>query len=306
MATKLKNLRLTSVDLVQRGANQEADICLYKSADDAESPTEREKNIFKRFLGWLRENPAEAEYEADSTTETEVEVPETPEDPADLYKSAIFESLQSILTDETLSAEDRGEMITKSIEEYHEAMVELAKFNPYHDAAGRFTSGGGGGAMLAPDRGSKSGGGATTARANDDKSGAGDKPVDVKNYNFTNYRNPDGTNRPGYDTYKNAVKSVSDEIEKLPNRCLHNYSGGMKPKEQMRIAAQNVFGHASVRDMVGPSSDQGLKDAWSDLHKRSKHLNDSLDGYDTWNSTKRVWEKGVTKAADIDEIEEIE
>lgn len=142
MATKLKNLRLTSVDLVPRGANQEADICLYKSADDAESPTEREKNIFKRFLGWLRDNPAEAEYEDDSTIETEEEVPE---DPADVYKSAIFESLQSILTDETLSAEDRGEMITKSIEEYHEAMVELAKFNHNHDALGRFASGGGGG-----------------------------------------------------------------------------------------------------------------------------------------------------------------
>lgn len=170
MATKLKNLRLTSVDLVPRGANQEADICLYKSADDAESPTESEKNIFKRFIGWLRENPAEAEYEAENTVETE---DETPADPADLYKSAIFESLQSILTDETLSDEDRGEMITKSIEEYHEAMVELfknqaepeetpapvdsyvedieeieeievEKFNPNHDASGRFASGGGG------------------------------------------------------------------------------------------------------------------------------------------------------------------
>ncbi len=33
MANKLKNLRLTSVDLVEAGANQEADICLYKSLD---------------------------------------------------------------------------------------------------------------------------------------------------------------------------------------------------------------------------------------------------------------------------------
>lgn len=33
MATKLKNLRLTSVDLVRAGANQEADICLFKSAE---------------------------------------------------------------------------------------------------------------------------------------------------------------------------------------------------------------------------------------------------------------------------------
>lgn len=40
MATKLKNMRLTSVDLVPAGANQEADICLFKSLDGthAEKP----------------------------------------------------------------------------------------------------------------------------------------------------------------------------------------------------------------------------------------------------------------------------
>ena len=31
MAQKLKNMELTSVDLVRAGANQEADICLFKS-----------------------------------------------------------------------------------------------------------------------------------------------------------------------------------------------------------------------------------------------------------------------------------
>lgn len=33
MATKLRELQLTSVDLVRAGANQEADICLFKSLD---------------------------------------------------------------------------------------------------------------------------------------------------------------------------------------------------------------------------------------------------------------------------------
>ena len=33
MANKLKNLRLTSVDMVRRGANQEADICIVKGLD---------------------------------------------------------------------------------------------------------------------------------------------------------------------------------------------------------------------------------------------------------------------------------
>lgn len=33
MARKLKNMRLTSVDLVKRGANQAADICIVKNLD---------------------------------------------------------------------------------------------------------------------------------------------------------------------------------------------------------------------------------------------------------------------------------
>ena len=36
MATMLKNMKLISVDLVGRGANQEADICLFKGMDDSD------------------------------------------------------------------------------------------------------------------------------------------------------------------------------------------------------------------------------------------------------------------------------
>ena len=45
MAQKLKKMRLTSVDLVPRGANQDADICLYKGMDEA--PTEEPQTISK-------------------------------------------------------------------------------------------------------------------------------------------------------------------------------------------------------------------------------------------------------------------
>ncbi len=88
MATKLKNMRLTSVDLVKAGANQEADICLYKSADDPTEPPEYD-------------------------------------DQSELYKSAITESIQSITADGTLSEEDRNAMIEKSLQQYHDAMVDL-------------------------------------------------------------------------------------------------------------------------------------------------------------------------------------
>lgn len=132
MATKLKKMRLTSVDLVKAGANQKADIRLYKSADDPaqeapDAPTEEEKNIFKRFLSWMHETLTDFDYEP----ENPIEKSDEPEpEPADIYKSAITESLQSIMADETLSAEEKNEMIEKSIEQYHEAMLDLV----YNDA----------------------------------------------------------------------------------------------------------------------------------------------------------------------------
>lgn len=132
MATKLKNMKLTSVDLVKAGANQEADICLYKSASAPgadNSPSEREKNIFKRFLNWLRENPAEDGAEADSPLVKTAEHAE----PADIYKSAITESLQSIIADDSLSAEEKNSMVEKSIGQYHEKMMELFKAESEED-----------------------------------------------------------------------------------------------------------------------------------------------------------------------------
>lgn len=50
MATKLRELKLTSVDLVRNGANQEADICLFKSLDgdhQEDTPTEPPKAVSK-------------------------------------------------------------------------------------------------------------------------------------------------------------------------------------------------------------------------------------------------------------------
>lgn len=124
MATKLKKMRLTSVDLVRAGANQEADICLYKSADPAEpteKPTEEEKNIFKRFLNWLHEDAAEAENEPVEG----IEKADEPEYPADIYKSAITESIQSIVADDRLSLDEKNAMIEKSISQYHDSMAGL-------------------------------------------------------------------------------------------------------------------------------------------------------------------------------------
>lgn len=131
MATKLKNMKLTSVDLVKAGANQKADICLYKSAEGATTQEEAEKGIFKRFLDWLYE--ATASDEAVAGMNTPIEKGDDPET-ANIYKSAITESIQSIIADESLSTEEKNDMVEKSLEQYHEKMLELNKAEPRQEA----------------------------------------------------------------------------------------------------------------------------------------------------------------------------
>ena len=126
MATKLKKMKLTSVDLVRAGANQEADICLFKSAtppEATESPTAAETNIFKRFINWLRENPTEAAQEPQSPIEKADDMP----DLEFIYKSALAESLQSIMTDETLTEVEKKDMTEESLRQYAEKIREMER-----------------------------------------------------------------------------------------------------------------------------------------------------------------------------------
>jgi len=108
MRTKLKKLFLSSVDTVRAGANQEADICLFKSADGAEAPAQ--------------EIPID-----DGTFLT--------------YSDALAKSILSIQGDETLDEAAKADMIQKSFEQFNEA---VEKINHYHDELGRFTTASGG------------------------------------------------------------------------------------------------------------------------------------------------------------------
>lgn len=64
--TKLKKMKLTSVDLVRAGANQNADICLYKSVD-GENSGENTQEIDKS-----RQNPVDSGYNNSKTTEVDL------------------------------------------------------------------------------------------------------------------------------------------------------------------------------------------------------------------------------------------
>ena len=53
MATKLKNLSVTSVDLVDRGANPDAHIRLFKRGEQPQE-TDPDMGLFQKFLRWLK------------------------------------------------------------------------------------------------------------------------------------------------------------------------------------------------------------------------------------------------------------
>lgn len=146
MATKLKNMRLTSVDLVKCGANQEADICLFKSADPSEAPetpTEAETNIFKRFIAWLRENPSEAPDESTDPIEKDYSTFDTltasreSNEKLWQYTDALSCSIRSIREDNDLDNGQKLAMMEKSLGEFDVAMKALfpllcsAKTNNY-------------------------------------------------------------------------------------------------------------------------------------------------------------------------------
>lgn len=128
MATKLKNMKVTSVDLVRAGANQEADICLFKSADTieaTESPPEDEIELLKQFITSFEKTSTEADNE-----------PHSPIQKADLeniYKSAIVESLKSIIDDDALSKSQKKSMAKESIKQFEEKMRELKRLDEMED-----------------------------------------------------------------------------------------------------------------------------------------------------------------------------
>lgn len=135
MANKLKNLRLSSVDLVRNGANQEADICLFKSADpeDPTQPTAEEKNIFKHFINWFRKNHAEGQedptepedVEKDYNTFDSLTAARENNEKLWQYTSALTESLRSIQMDQTLDKDQKYQLMVQSLDQFEDAMGDL-------------------------------------------------------------------------------------------------------------------------------------------------------------------------------------
>lgn len=134
MATKLKNLAVTSVDLVDQGANPDAHIQLFKRGENPEDePTESEKGLFKKFLHWFTKGYEDAHkgnepkdgVQKDAKMFAEMLDRETMRQiTSEMYDFcyALSDSLSSIICDNDLTADSKQAMMKQSLKEFGETM----------------------------------------------------------------------------------------------------------------------------------------------------------------------------------------
>ena len=123
--TKLKNIHLTSVDLCQQGANPDAKITLYKSADaeTAHSPVSRAWSRIKDTLSVVRK---------DAQTFGDVEGLQETRRTLYQYQDAFYSSIQSILGDGEQDDSTKRDLLLQSLSEFNDAMTDWigTLFNP--------------------------------------------------------------------------------------------------------------------------------------------------------------------------------
>lgn len=127
--TKIKKLKLTSVDMVRRGANQDAYINLYKSDNAPEDSVTDEipqslwKSIKEVVKGFMKQNSDDEQVVKNE--------PDNDENLKEVYTSTLNKSLDSIVDDETTTLEKKLELAEQTIgqftEKYTEMCAELIK-----------------------------------------------------------------------------------------------------------------------------------------------------------------------------------
>lgn len=121
--TKLKNLNVNSVDLVRRGANQNAHITLYKSADGADpKPDDVPPGLWdavkKTVANWFSGDSSDSGADG-----YECAIQKS-------YDEAIIKSIESILGDDSMATGAKIEMMGQSINEYFDACEVLKGTEP--------------------------------------------------------------------------------------------------------------------------------------------------------------------------------
>ena len=120
--TKLKKMKLNSVDFVRRGANPAADIALYKSADYSGDPEEDEKqSFFKSIADGIASGLKKAFSFEEENDDTSIDVAKADYD-LQLFTDALGESFSSIMKDNSISADEKLGMVHKSLSEFNETL----------------------------------------------------------------------------------------------------------------------------------------------------------------------------------------
>lgn len=129
--TKLKKMKITSVDMVRRGANQDAHVTLYKNEEghpaDTEPPVSGElpQGLMQTIVDAVKKfwsNP-----EAQETTQVEVEKAEEPVPEIDIqkgitdYTEVLYKSIDSILNDDEHDSIAKSGLIDETLNQFTEA-----------------------------------------------------------------------------------------------------------------------------------------------------------------------------------------
>lgn len=121
--TKLKKMKLNSVDFVRRGANQAADIALYKSDDyvpDDDGEDEERNSFFKSISDGITSVLKKAFGDGSEPSES-IDVAKAESD-LTAFTNMLGESFSSIMKDDTLDDSERVGMIQKSLSEFNDTL----------------------------------------------------------------------------------------------------------------------------------------------------------------------------------------
>ncbi len=120
MAKKLKNVLVNSVDLCKQGANQRAFICLKKSVEEGNSVSDIKTSIIQNVCKELNisiEDVCEALGFCIQEEETQQQK----------MKKAMEKSFMSVLQDESKTAEQKQQILQKSVNEFFDTVYNFAK-----------------------------------------------------------------------------------------------------------------------------------------------------------------------------------
>lgn len=127
--TRLKKMKITSVDMVHRGANQESWINLYKSdtppdASGAPGSDEIPQSVWKSIKDFVKGLMSQERAQDDIQDEPEpVTKAEEIQEELMTYHEALYKSIESIIQDPELEAVKKSELMAETLDQFKEAYI---------------------------------------------------------------------------------------------------------------------------------------------------------------------------------------